>query len=131
MAIIQRPLSPHAQIYKWQLSMTLSILHRATGIALTTGTILLCIALLALAAGPDSYATVRAFCASGVGLFLLLGWSWALCFHLCNGVRHLLWDTGWGFDIQRDYATGKAVVVVSGLMTVVIWAYVLAHGGEA
>jgi len=123
-----RPLSPHLQVYRWQLTMTLSILHRATGIALSAGAILFTVVLIALAAGPDSYAAVRAFCGSGIGLFLLAGWSWSLCFHLCNGIRHLAWDGGWGFDIPRAYLTGWSVVVVSILMTVAIWLCVLARG---
>src|SRR5215470_8516739 len=94
-----RPLSPHLGIYRWQLTMTLSILHRATGIALAAGTLLVVAGLLALAAGPESYAKVQTFCASLPGILLLAGWSWSLCFHLCNGIRHLAWDAGWGFDI--------------------------------
>ncbi|HEX6831988.1 MAG TPA: succinate dehydrogenase, cytochrome b556 subunit [Rudaea sp.] len=126
---LSRPTSPHLGIYRWQLTMTLSILHRATGIALAVGTILVVAVLLALAAGPDAYAAVRAFCGSGLGLFLLFGWSWSLCFHLCNGIRHLGWDSGWGFEIPRAYATGWTVVVVSLLMTIGIWFAALSHGG--
>lgn len=126
-----RPLSPHIGIYKWQLTMTLSILHRATGVALAVGTLLLIAALLALANGPEAYAHVRAFCASPFGLFLLFGWSWSLCYHLCNGVRHLAWDSGWGFEIPRAYLTGWTVVVVSLLMTAAIWACVFARSGAA
>lgn len=126
-----RPISPHLGIYKWQLTMTLSIVHRATGIALAVGTILLCALLLSLAAGPESYATVKSFCGSGFGLFLLFGWTWSLCFHLCNGIRHLAWDTGWGFEIPRAYATGWTVVVLSLVFTVLIWACVFARGGAA
>jgi succinate dehydrogenase / fumarate reductase cytochrome b subunit len=126
-----RPTSPHLQIYRWQLTMTLSILHRATGIALAVGTLLVMAALLALAASPEAYARVAAFCGSPVGLFLLVGWSWSLCFHLCNGIRHLAWDTGWGFEIPRAYLTGWSVVVVSTLLTLAIWACVLTRGGAA
>lgn len=126
-----RPISPHLGIYKWQLTMTLSIVHRATGIALAVGTIVLCALLLSLAAGPESYTTVKSFCGSGFGLFLLFGWTWSLCFHLCNGIRHLAWDTGWGFEIPRAYATGWTVVVLSLVFTVLIWACVFACGGAA
>ncbi len=126
-----RPLSPHLSVYKWQLTMTLSILHRATGVALAVGTIMVVALLLSLAAGPDAYAAVRGFCASPFGLVLLLGWTWALCFHLCNGIRHLAWDCGWGFEIPRAYLTGWSVVVVSLLMTVLIWVCVFARGGAA
>ena len=126
-----RPLSPHIGIYRWQLTMLLSMLHRATGIALTAGTLLLIALLIALAAGPDAYARVQGFCASGIGLLLLFGWSWSLCFHLCNGVRHLVWDTGWGYEIRRAYLSGWIVVIISLVMTVLIWACVFAQRGGA
>lgn len=127
----ERPISPHLGIYRWQLTMVLSIVHRATGVALAVGTILLIALLLALAAGPEPYATVRGFCASPLGLFLLFGWTWSLCFHLCNGIRHLAWDAGWGFEIPRAYLTGWTVVAVSTLLTVLIWACVFAQRGAA
>jgi len=111
--------------------MMLSILHRATGIALAVGTLLIFALLIALAAGPDAYGAMRGFCASPIGLFLLFGWSWALCFHLFNGIRHLLWDIGWGFEIPRAYATGWTVVVLSLVLTGLIWACVLVRGGVA
>jgi succinate dehydrogenase / fumarate reductase cytochrome b subunit len=108
--------------------MTLSILHRATGIALSAGTVLVCAALLALATGPDNYGAIQAFCVSKVGVVLLGGWSWSLCFHLCNGIRHLAWDAGWGFEIPRAYLTGWTVVFVSLLMNLAIWICVLRGG---
>ena len=124
-----RPLSPHLGIYRWQITMTLSILHRATGVALAVGTLLVIAALLALAAGADAFARVQAFCASPFGLFLLLGWTWSLCFHLCNGIRHLAWDTGWGFEIPRTTATGWTVVIASLLMTIAVWTCVVLRSG--
>ena len=126
-----RPLSPHLQIYRWQLTMVLSIIHRATGVALAAGTVLLIALLLALAAGPDAYQTVRAFCSSWLGMLMLFGWTWALSFHMCNGIRHLAWDAGWGFDIPRAYLTGWTVVAASLLMTALIWTCVFAQGGAA
>jgi succinate dehydrogenase / fumarate reductase cytochrome b subunit len=126
-----RPLSPHLQVYRWQLTMVLSIIHRMTGVALAVGTVLLIALLLALAAGPDAYQTVRAFCSSWLGMLMLFGWSWALCFHLCNGIRHLAWDTGWGFEIPRAYLTGWTVVAASLVMTALIWACVFVQGGAA
>jgi succinate dehydrogenase / fumarate reductase cytochrome b subunit len=126
-----RPLSPHLQIYRWQLTMVLSIIHRATGVALAVGTILLIALLLALAAGPDAYQTARAFCTSWLGMLMLFGWSWALCFHMCNGIRHLLWDIGWGFEIARAYLTGWTVVAASLVMAALIWACVFAQAGAA
>ena len=126
-----RPLSPHLGIYRWQLTMTLSIIHRATGIALTVGTLLVLWALFALAAGPDAFTAVQAFCASPLGRILLVGWTWSLFFHLCNGIRHLGWDAGWGYEIPRAYATGWAVVIASLLATIGVWICVFARGGAA
>ena len=85
-----RPLSPHLSIYRWQIQMVTSILHRATGIFLSLGTILVCALLIALASGADAFARVSAFSASWIGIVLLLGWTWSLAFHLLNGIRHLV-----------------------------------------
>src|SRR5579859_3996298 len=126
-----RPLSPHLGVYRWQLTMTLSIVHRATGIALAVGTLLVIWALFALAAGPEAFAKVQAFCASPLGIFLLIGWTWSLFFHLANGIRHLAWDTGWGFEIPRAYFTGWTVVAFSVLATVLVWICVYTRGGVA
>ena len=126
-----RPLSPHLGIYRWQLTMMLSIVHRVTGLALSVGSLLVVALLLALAYGPESYAQVQALCASPVGLLLLFGWSWSLCFHLCNGIRHLGWDVGWGFEIPKAYFTGWSVVVISLAITALIWACVYSRGGLA
>ena len=114
-----RPLSPHLQIYKPQLTSTLSILHRATGMALAVGMLPLVWWLLAAATGPESYVQAQAFLGSWVGIVLLVGWAYALFFHLCNGVRHLVWDTGHGFDLATTYATGWAVVAASAGLTLI------------
>jgi succinate dehydrogenase / fumarate reductase cytochrome b subunit len=126
-----RPISPHLDIYRWPLAMALSILHRATGIALAAGTLLLIALLLALSNGPAPYAAVRAFCGSWLGLILLFGWSWALAFHLANGIRHLFWDAGMGYSIKQAKNSGIAVVVFSFVFTALIWACVYAQGGAA
>lgn len=126
-----RPLSPHLSIYRWQIQMVTSILHRASGVALAFGTILLCLALVALAAGPESFAQVRGFCASWIGLLLLFGWSWALSFHLLNGIRHLLQDIGLGFRIAQFVRNGWLATIGSFVLTVAIWACVFAQGGAA
>jgi succinate dehydrogenase / fumarate reductase cytochrome b subunit len=97
MAKIERPLSPHLQIYKPQITMVTSITHRATGIALGVGTLLLAWWLIAVAAGPEAYATVTAFTTSWFGQIILFGFTWSLFYHLCNGIRHLFWDMGQGF----------------------------------
>jgi succinate dehydrogenase / fumarate reductase cytochrome b subunit len=117
----ERPLSPHLQVYRWQITMVLSILHRATGVGLTVGTLLLAWWLLALAAGSDAYAQVQAFNGSWFGRLLLFCWSWALFYHLCNGIRHLAWDVGFGFEIPTFYKTGWAVVIASVVLTLIAW----------
>jgi succinate dehydrogenase / fumarate reductase cytochrome b subunit len=126
----ERPMSPHLGIYRWQLTMMLSIIHRATGIALSVGTILVCALLIGLASGPESFNMVRGFCSSPLGIVVMIGWTWSLFFHLCNGIRHLMWDIGWGFEIPRAYATGWTVVALSLILTMATWAYVF-NGGAA
>jgi succinate dehydrogenase / fumarate reductase, cytochrome b subunit len=117
-----RPLSPHLQVYRWQLTSVLSILHRFAGIGLSLGTILLVWWLVAAAEGPDSYARVQAFLGSWIGRILLFGWTVALFYHLCNGLRHLWWDTGRGFELRQVYASGWAVVAATVVLTVIAWA---------
>jgi succinate dehydrogenase / fumarate reductase, cytochrome b subunit len=116
-----RPLSPHLQIYRWQITSVLSILHRLTGLALSLGTLLLVWWLVALASGPDAFATAQAFVGSWLGRLVLLGWSVSLFFHLANGIRHLFWDAGYGFEIKTTTASGWAVVVASVALTVIAW----------
>jgi succinate dehydrogenase / fumarate reductase cytochrome b subunit len=114
-----RPLSPHLQIYKPQLTAVLSIAHRASGIFLVIGTLLLVYWLTALAEGPDSYAQAQAFLGSGLGRLILFPWVFALFYHLCNGIRHLFWDMGAGFEISTVYASGKIVVVTAIALTLI------------
>ena len=121
MTIDPRPLSPHLQIYRWQLTSVLSILHRFTGIALTVGTILLVWWLVAAANGQEPFEAVQAFLGSWIGLLLLFGWSVALFYHLCNGIRHLWWDTGHGLDLRSVYRSGWAVLAGTGLLTILAW----------
>ena len=122
-----RPLSPHLQIYRWQLTSVLSILHRATGVALSVGAILLVWWLGAASDGPGPYAAFQHFMGSWLGLLLLFGWSASLFYHLCNGIRHLWWDTGHGFELKTAYATGWAVVAASAALTVIAWIAGLSH----
>jgi succinate dehydrogenase / fumarate reductase, cytochrome b subunit len=129
MASAQRPLSPHLQIYKWQLTMTLSILHRASGLVLAVGSVLLVWWLAAAASGTGAFATVQAFWGSWIGMLLLLGWSWSLFFHLCNGIRHLCWDGGWGYELRPTYISGWTVVGASALLTIIAWIAGLAIRG--
>jgi succinate dehydrogenase / fumarate reductase cytochrome b subunit len=124
-----RPLSPHLQIYRWQLTSVLSILHRLTGIALTAGTILLVWWLVAAANGPDAFASAQWFLGSWFGLLLLFGWSVALFYHLCNGIRHLWWDTGRGLDLPAVYASGWAVLAATAILTILAWVAGIANWG--
>jgi succinate dehydrogenase / fumarate reductase cytochrome b subunit len=117
----ERPLSPHLQVYRWQITMTLSILHRATGLALAAGTLLLAWWLLALAAGPEAYATAQGFIGSWFGRLILFGWTWSLFHHLCGGLRHLAWDAGYGFEIPQFYRSGWAVVIAAVVLTLIAW----------
>ena len=121
MTIDPRPLSPHLQIYRWQLTSVLSILHRFSGIALTVGTILLVWWLVAAANGPDAFESAQWFLGSWLGLLLLFGWSVALFYHLCNGIRHLWWDTGRGLDLRGVYASGWAVLIATAVLTILAW----------
>lgn len=123
MAAQDRPLSPHLQIYKPQLTSVLSITHRATGIALAVGTLLLVWWLAAAAAGPEAYEAAQGFIGSVLGRLLLFGWTYALFYHLCNGIRHLFWDAGRGFELVNAYRSGWAVVLVSIALTVVAWVW--------
>lgn len=116
-----RPLSPHLQIYRWQLTSVLSILHRMSGVALAVGAILLVCWLGATADGPKSYAKFQGFLGSWFGLLLLFGWSVALFYHLCNGIRHLCWDTGRGLELKSVYASGWTVVAATAVLTVIAW----------
>jgi len=117
-----RPLSPHLQIYRLPLLAIMSITHRATGVALALGTLLLAYWLGAAAYGPKAYATAAAVIGSPIGLLLLFGWTVALYYHLCNGIRHLVWDIGRGFEIPAAYASGRLVLVATVVLTVVTWA---------
>ena len=126
MAADNRPVSPHLGIYRWQITMTMSILHRATGVALAVGTLALVYWLVAAGMGPESYTEAQWFFGTWFGQFLLWGWTFSLFYHLCNGIRHLAWDAGWGFEIKTLYITGYTVWVVAAILTAVaIW---LAYG---
>ena len=129
MATTDRPLSPHLQVYRPQLTSVLSILHRMTGAALVVGTLVLVYWLVAAASGPEAYAVAQDWIGSWIGYLVLFGWSWALFYHLCNGIRHLAWDIGWGFELPTVAATGWTVVAASGAMTVFAWILGLALGG--
>jgi succinate dehydrogenase / fumarate reductase cytochrome b subunit len=117
MAAQQRPLSPHLQIYKWQLTMSLSILHRATGVFVSLAAFALACWLVAAAGGDEDYRRFAGLAASWPGRVLLLAMLASFLYHLLNGIRHLLWDIGWGLDLQRVYATGWTVVALTAAGT--------------
>lgn len=121
MATRERPLSPHLQVYKWQITMTMSILHRVSGMILVAGALGLAWWLLAIAAGGEHYEAVAACLASPFGQFALFGFSLALVYHLLNGIRHLLWDAGIGFEIPEFYASGWTVAALTVVLTAAIW----------
>jgi succinate dehydrogenase / fumarate reductase cytochrome b subunit len=126
-----RPLSPHLQVYKPQLTAVLSIAHRGSGIFLVVGTLFLVYWLTALAQGPESYAQAQAFFGSGLGRLILFPWVFALFYHLCNGIRHLFWDMGVGFDIATVYTSGKIVVVAAAVLTLIAFGMAYAMRGGA
>jgi succinate dehydrogenase / fumarate reductase cytochrome b subunit len=121
MTPVERPLSPHLQIYRPQLTSVLSISHRLTGVALAGGTLFLVWWLVAAATSADAFATAQWFFGSWLGLLLLFGWSFAFFFHLCNGIRHLVWDAGYGFDLRSTYVSGWTVIAASGVLTILAW----------
>jgi len=120
-----RPISPHLQIYRWQLTSVLSILHRAAGVALSIGTIVLVWWLVAAASGPEAFDAVTEFLYSWLGLLLLFGWSVGLFYHLCNGIRHLVWGTGYGLDLKSTYFGGWLVLGGTAALTLIAWGAVI------
>lgn len=121
MSSSNRPLSPHLQVYRLPLLANLSILHRLTGVALALGTLLLTYWLVAAASGPEAFATAQSVIGSFLGRLLLFGWSFALFYHLCNGIRHLVWDAGYGFEIETAQRSGLIVVGATVLLTLLSW----------
>ena len=116
-----RPLSPHLQIYRWPVTMATSIFHRVTGVALYAGTVFLTWWLIAAASTPEAYIAFKEITGNFLGVIVLLGYSWALLYHLINGIRHLIWDTGNGFDNETVERTGILVIVLSGGVTLALW----------
>ena len=116
-----RPLSPHLSIYRWPITMTLSILHRGTGVAMSLGFVVLVAWLFDAAAGEEAYAVFVRAMGSTIGVLMLIGWSFAFFFHLSNGVRHLIWDPGRGFEMQQANASAWLVLVASTVLTAGFW----------
>jgi len=116
-----RPLSPNIQIYRPQLTSVLSIANRISGIVLSMYAVMLVVWLLAAATGPQAYFTVQVFIGSWVGQILLFGCTYSFFLHFCGGIRHLVWDAGYGFELRTIYASGWTVVVTSAALTLITW----------
>lgn len=119
--LVRRPLSPHLQVYKPQISSATSIFHRITGCALGVGTILMTLWLICAASGDGAFSVVQAFFASWIGILILFAFTVALFYHFCNGIRHLAWDAGKGFEIPDMHRSGKLVFAATVILTVVFW----------
>ena len=116
-----RPLSPHIQVYSWLITSTMSILHRLTGVALSLGLVMLAIWLISMAYWPECHKGMAEFLRGNIGKALMFGWSFALFYHLCNGIRHLNWDIGKGFKLEQVTSTGHVVIFVSICLTILTW----------
>ena len=119
-AAVRRPMSPHLQVYKPQLTSVLSIFNRLSGIAISAGTLLMVWWLVAASQGPVAFSHVQWFASSIVGILVLLGWTLALAYHFFAGIRHLFWDAGMGFDLPKVHRSGWAVVCATLAVTFVI-----------
>jgi len=124
---LNRPLSPHLQVYRLPLVALLSITHRITGVALSAGTVLLAIWLGSAAYGPEAYDQVSALMGSPIGLIILFGFSAAFYFHLCNGIRHLVWDAGQGFELPTVRRNNVLVLIGAAVLTIGTWAIAFSH----
>ncbi len=116
-----RPLSPHLQIYKPIMTMVMSILHRITGAALYFGTILMAFWLICAAAGPESYQFAMDVFGSFLGRLVLFGFTWALVHHMIGGLRHFIWDMGYGFELSAANWMARATIAGSVALTVILW----------
>jgi succinate dehydrogenase / fumarate reductase cytochrome b subunit len=121
----QRPLSPHLQIYKPQLTSLLSILHRASGVALSIGSVILVSWVVALSLGETTYSSYSMIINNWFGKLVLFGFTFGLFYHLSNGIRHLFWDAGYGYDLKVAYTSGTLVIISSLTLTIVTWFIVL------
>jgi succinate dehydrogenase / fumarate reductase cytochrome b subunit len=127
-----RPISPHLQVYRWPIPMMMSILHRITGVGLYFGTLLMVWWLLAAGSGPNAYGKMGAFINSAFGRLILFGYTWALIHHMLGGIRHLIWDTGYGFAQNEREALSLATIVGSAVLTIALWVvgYLVIGGGR-
>jgi succinate dehydrogenase / fumarate reductase, cytochrome b subunit len=121
-----RPLSPHVWLYRWQIGNSLSILHRLTGVALAVGLLALCYWLVSLAGGEPSYVAAAKLFAAPAGQLLLVGWTFAFLYHLLNGVRHLFWDVGYGFERTQRHVSGWFALLGALVLTLCVWGLIWA-----
>lgn len=128
--MVNRPLSPHLQVWKWSLTMAMSILHRASGIALAVGTLMLVWMLVAAASGQNSFDTFRNFAQSIIGQIMLFGWTGALYFHMLSGIRHLIMDAGYLLNIQNTDRASKIIIVLAIALTMGTWGVLKFSYGE-
>jgi succinate dehydrogenase / fumarate reductase cytochrome b subunit len=120
--LVRRPLSPHIQVYRPQITSLLSIMNRVTGLAVSVGTLMLVWWLVAAASSDVAFARAQGFLGSALGLFMLFGWTASLLYHFFGGLRHLAWDFGYGYDLPQTHMSGWAVVIATVVATVLIWA---------
>ena len=118
MASGDRPLSPHLQVYRPQITSILSILHRITGVGLWAGALMMTYWIASATYGPEAFARAQWFLGSWFGRLVLLGLTAAMYYHLANGIRHLAWDIGWGYEMDKLKISGWAVLIFTGVMTV-------------
>jgi succinate dehydrogenase / fumarate reductase cytochrome b subunit len=119
--LVKRPLSPHLQVYRPQITSVLSILNRMCALATSVGTLLMVWWLVAASMGPVAFARVQWFVGSPIGLFVLAGWTLCLFYHLFQGLRHLAWDAGWGYELDRTYFSGWLTVIATIATTTLVW----------
>ena len=120
--LVKRPMSPHLQVYRPQLTSVLSIMNRVTGMAISAGTLLLVWWLAAAATGPQAFDRVQWFIGTPVGLFVLFGWTAALFYHFYAGIRHLAWDAGYGYELKNVHMTGWLTMAATVVSTISVWA---------
>lgn len=125
---VRRPLSPHLQVYRLPVSGVMSIMHRITGVALAVGTLFLVWFLVAAATSDSAYATAAWFLGSALGRLMLFGWTAAMWYHFCSGIRHLAWDFGYGLELPAVNASGRLILAATLVLTVLTWIVVaMAH----
>ena len=119
----KNPLSPHLQIYRWHISSLLSITHRISGVINLLSLILIFFWLIALSLGESNYESFLLIINSFIGKFILIGFTWSMSFHLLSGLRHLIWDLGYGFEIQTANISGIIVIISSLTLTIIFWLF--------